>query len=479
MKSLRLRLVVTLCLAITVVWSTAAAWMFSSMRHELQSVLDDRLIASTRMVAGIVGQFSQAQVDAASLMRKSADLASVIARDGVACEVSLVRSEVEVLPIARTQNSPGFAELQELGFGTITKGGKPWRTYVLEENGVRITTADRIDVREHLVQSFAYALILPFVLVLLGLLALTWWLATRGLKPLQGLQQALSNRPPQDNTPIDVGQDIKELSPMVNSLNSLLARTHAALEHEQRWTADAAHELRTPLTAIKTHVQVTQLLLARDCQRQGGVESSAVAQIQQSMAQAELGIAHMHDTLEQLLLLARVEGTQYLDAHHLSGGEVLSAFARACEQSQKHAAAKGCRSSLHIHLQPNEAAAWDECQCVLPLPLSLLMCAVSNVLDNALRHTDMQQGVDVLWALDSVNGQIHCQVRDYGLGMTQEECEQSLKRFWRKNHLGQGTGLGLTIVQRIIATANGQLLVEPASERGLCVVMKLPLKVLP
>ena len=63
--------------------------------------------------------------------------------------------------------------------------------------------------------------------------------------------------------------------------------------------------------------------------------------------------------------------------------------------------------------------------------------------------------------------------------MTQEEGEQSLERFWRKNHLGQGTGLGLTIVQRIIATANGQLLVEPASERGLCVVMKLPLKVLP
>ena len=130
MKSLRVRLVVTLCIAICVLWSTVAAWMFSSMRHELQSVLDDRLVASTRMVAGIIGQFSQAQVAAVGKGTKPADLTPVIARDGVACEVSLVRSEVEVLPIARTENSPGFGEVEELGFGRITKGGKPWRTYV-------------------------------------------------------------------------------------------------------------------------------------------------------------------------------------------------------------------------------------------------------------------------------------------------------------------------------------------------------------
>ena len=82
MKSLRLRLVVTLCLAIAVVWSTAAAWMFGSMRHELQNVLDDRLVASTRMVAGIVSQFSQAHMEASSQPGQHTDLTSVIARDG-------------------------------------------------------------------------------------------------------------------------------------------------------------------------------------------------------------------------------------------------------------------------------------------------------------------------------------------------------------------------------------------------------------
>ena len=182
MKSLRWRLLATLGIAIFVLWSSMAAWMFTSIRRELISVLDDRLIASTRMVAGIVQQFSHEQIQSASVPGKHVDLTSVIARDGVACEVSLVRAEVELLPLARTENSPGFDSLQGTGFGRIDKGGKLWRTYVLEENGIRIATADRIDVREGLVQSFAYAMVLPFAMALLGLLAITWWACTKGLQ---------------------------------------------------------------------------------------------------------------------------------------------------------------------------------------------------------------------------------------------------------------------------------------------------------
>ena len=474
MKSLRVRLVVTLCIAICVLWSTVAAWMFSSMRHELQSVLDDRLVASTRMVAGIMGQFSQAQVAAVGKGTKPADLTPVIARDGVACEVSLVRSEVEVLPIARTENSPGFGEVEELGFGRITKGGKPWRTYVLEENGIRITTADRIDVREHLVQSFAYAMVLPFAMALLGLLAITWWVGTRGLEPLRRLQQALAKRPPQDDQPIQVGQDIAELAPMVQSLNALLLRSHAALEHERRWTADAAHELRTPLTAIKTHVQVMQLLFERECQRGDKAENPALVQMRQSLENAKQGITHMHDTLEQLLLLARLEGTQGLVSQHLAGEDILAAFERACEQSQKNALSKGYASALETQVRPDALAVWDACKFVLPLPLPLLMCAVGNVIDNALRHNVGDKAVDAVIELAPTQDGIYVHVRDYGAGMSEAECEQALKRFWRKNPLGQGTGLGLTIVQRIIASADGRLSLERADGGGLLVRLFLP-----
>jgi hypothetical protein len=151
--SLRLRLVLGLSLTLCVLWGSVAAWMFPTMQRELRTMLDDRLIASARMVSGIVHQFQPAQVDAITPANNA--LLSVIARDGVACEVSLVRSEVDILPLAKTSNSPDFTPLTRSGFGSIEKGGKSWRTYVLEENGIRIATADRLDVREQLVQSLS------------------------------------------------------------------------------------------------------------------------------------------------------------------------------------------------------------------------------------------------------------------------------------------------------------------------------------
>ena len=94
MRSLRVRLLVWLCLALCTLWGGVAAWMFTGMRQELRSVLDDRLIASAHMVAGIVHQFKPQN----ATPRDWDPMLNVIARDGVACEVSLLRSEVHTAP---------------------------------------------------------------------------------------------------------------------------------------------------------------------------------------------------------------------------------------------------------------------------------------------------------------------------------------------------------------------------------------------
>ena len=113
---------------------------------------------------------------------------------------------------------------------------------------------------------------------------------------------------------------------------------------------------------------------------------------------------------------------------------------------------------------------------MLPVPLSLWICAASNVLGNALRHTQPARGIEVLLELDAVHSMLRLQVRDHGPGMTEAECAQALKRFWRKTPSSQGAGLGLTIVQRIIDSAQGQLVLTPAPEGGLLVEIQLPVQ---
>ncbi|MBU4519459.1 MAG: two-component sensor histidine kinase, partial [Gammaproteobacteria bacterium] len=103
--TLRLRLVAIIGLSLTLLWSVVAVWMFMDVREQLRSALDERLAASARMVAGLVARLPAERLQVSGPPVLPLD---VIARDGLACEVSLVRGEVAVQPIARTATSPGL-----------------------------------------------------------------------------------------------------------------------------------------------------------------------------------------------------------------------------------------------------------------------------------------------------------------------------------------------------------------------------------
>ncbi|MBS0507644.1 MAG: sensor histidine kinase N-terminal domain-containing protein [Proteobacteria bacterium] len=459
--SLRLRLVLCLGLASCLLWGGVALWRSYSLERELNAMLDERLVASAKMVAGIVHQF-QPTPESAAGAAQPADLQTVIGRDGVACEVSLVRSEVGILPLARTGDTPENASHGAAGFGYATKGGKAWRTYVLEDGGLRVATADRLDTRAQLVRSAWRALALPFALALTTLLLLVWWISTLTLRPLQRLQQELRERAPQDPTPVQAGRGTLELAPVVTSLNQLLARMDAAIAHERRWTADAAHELRTPLTAIKTHVQVAQMALA------GNTPPQAAAQ---ALAHASEGVAHMQHTLEQLLQLARVESAGGAETSLTQGAAIAQAVNLALQQSQQRARAEHWpHTQAQLVQAPAGATAWQHTR--IALPPALLTCAVTNLLDNALRHQQGDAAVGLTLRLGEGGG-VDIEVRDHGPGLTEQECAQALQRFWRKSSNGPGSGLGLTIVRRIAESAGGSLSLAPARP-GLLARLHLP-----
>lgn len=457
LQSLRLRLVLGLALASCLLWGGVALWRTLSLGHELNAMLDERLIASAKMVAGIVHQFEPGAVDVAA---RQAQLENLIARDGVACEVSLVRSEVGILPIARTGGTPENASQGATGFGQITKGGKAWRVYVLEEDGLRVATADRLDQRAELVRSAWLALIWPFALGLAVIVLLTWWVTTRTLKPLSQLQSELEQRAPRDNTPVAAGAQVQELAPVVHSLNQLLARMEAAIAHERRWSADAAHELRTPLTAIKTHVQVAQMALAT------GSPVTAKA-----LEQASQGITQLQQTMEQLLQLARVESANANAS--TQGPAITQALQQARQQSLERARAElWPGTTIDVQTIPIDATAWA--QACIALPPALLTSALSNLLDNALRHHQGSAPIEVRLTLHA-DDRLSIAIRDHGPGLTPEECQLATQRFWRKSASGNGSGLGLTLVQRIAESAGGQLTLAPALP-GLCASLDFPLE---
>ncbi len=474
MKSLRRRLVLGLALATCVLWGVVGWWRVGVLQAELEAMLDERLVASAKMVASIVQQFQPAArpLDDAPDARDAQHLESLIARDGVACEVSLVRSEVKVLPIARTGDAPAHSTLGAPGFGQVTKGGKAWRTYVLQDGELRVATADRLDLRAQLAHSAMRSLVLTFAVALAGVWLLVWWLVGRGLRPLEALRRELRARQPRADAPVQAGRDVRELAPLVASLNALLERARSAIERERRWTADAAHELRTPLTAIKTQVQVAQMALAAP---------GRAALADEALDAALQGIAHMHGTLEQLLDLARLEVVdEGTGAQGTQGPGLLQALELALQQSAQRAREeRGDAPALALHRVPDDPAAWQTVQ--VAVPPALLTRAVGNLLDNALRHQQGDAPIECTLALlrwpGQARGAVELLVRDHGPGLTEQECTQATQRFWRKGASSSGgSGLGLTLARRIAESGGGTLALEPAHP-GLRVRLRWPVQI--
>jgi two-component system sensor histidine kinase QseC len=449
--TLRLRLVAIIGLSLAVLWSVVALWMFMDVRDELRTALDERLAASARMVAGLVSRLPPEHLQVGAPPASPLD---VVARDGLACEVSLVRGEVTIQAIARTAASPGLADAT-LGYSTRMFGGKLWRTYVLREGGVRIATADRLDARDGLLREIALTAAVPFAVAMAGSLLLLWIGVGRGLRPIERVRTALLNRRPDADTPLPDFKAPPELQPLIDTIARLLLRVQEAIVRERRFTDDAAHELRTPLTAIKTHLQVLRLAC-----REGELGGTA----SEALANAQSGVGRLHRTLEQLLLLARLEGPanpvepEKIDPLHAARQAMADA-----SLGDEHGGTDGAR---RIELQAPPSGAR------LAVPEALLVSALRNLLDNALRHSPAQ-GVVVL-RIDRSQGDVVFSVLDEGLGMTPSEQALAVQRFWRRGGAGTGSGLGLSIVDAIARRHGGELRLSQRRGSGMQAQLRFP-----
>ena len=438
--SLRNRLLLILGGTFIVLWSLAAVWLLGDLRREVNVALDERLASSARMVAGLLEQLPQPLPSQQSSPLTAIELGL---ETGLVCQVRSLRGEV----LVRTPNMPR-ATLAEYGAGfhEVSIGEERWRTFTLQRQHLWVTTADRIDERQTLQSSILFAAASPVALALLGSLLLIWFGIGRGLSPLQTLRSVLAERDAQDLRPVHVKNLPKDLQPLVSTINQLFTRIEATLEREKRFTNDAAHELRTPLTAIKTHIQVAQMSPAQGADY--------------ALQQAETAVDRMQRTLEQLLLLARVQSAQDFDLLEHSSAQNMARYALA-----DLIAVPG---NERIEVQSELAE-----DIFIAVPESLAVAALRNLLDNALRYSPVGSTVELLLAVEQQR--LFVRVRDSGHGLSAAHIEQAKQRFWSTANAERGSGLGLAIVEAVCERYGGQLLLQAAPHGGLDAILYLPL----
>ena len=117
-------------------------------------------------------------------------------------------------------------------------------------SGVTVRMATEV-IGEWLLQVSSIGYYLAPLLFSVPFLLLPAWVIIRtGLRPLKSIGDEIEQRSPADLSPL-APSPYEELSPLVGSINRLMARLAERLEREQEFLVDAAHELKTPIAIIQ------------------------------------------------------------------------------------------------------------------------------------------------------------------------------------------------------------------------------------
>ena len=106
--------------------------------------------------------------------------------------------------------------------------------------------------------------------------------------------------------------------------------------------------------------------------------------------------------------------------------------------------------------------------CTVPGDAALLRIALENLLDNAWKYSKAVDPARIDFGFNKIDGKVVCHIRDNGVGFDISYRKQIFKAFERLHDSEQypGSGVGLSIVQRIIERHGGSIWAEGAEGEG-------------
>jgi signal transduction histidine kinase len=271
-------------------------------------------------------------------------------------------------------------------------------------------------------QALALGLLPAFLLCLLA----GAWLSVRAQKRVEEVNQRvqriiagdLRERLPHRS----VDEPFSKLAVIVNGmLDEMETMIHALAGVGN----DIAHDLRTPLTRAR-------LTLER-----GRTNATTLEQLQAVADKAIAGIDQSLTIITALLRLAEIENSRRSAGF---GSVALHEMLReVCDIYEPIAENKNISLQVQVKHRLNVRGDRD-----------LLIEAVANLVDNAIKFTPEGGRVDI--ELSRGDGETIVRVTDSGCGISEQEREAVLRRFYRSDKIRNtpGVGLGLNLVAAIV-----------------------------
>ncbi|HDZ55310.1 hypothetical protein LCGC14_0393570 [marine sediment metagenome] len=275
---------------------------------------------------------------------------------------------------------------------------------------------------------------IPLFLMIIGFGA--WWIAQRGLAPLNNFRNLasvittydLNRRVPSSGLPV-------ELKELADNINVMLGRLENGVQHLSDFSDDLAHELRSPITNLMGKAQVA---LSRD---------RTSLQYKETLESCVEELGRISRIVSDMLYLAQTlqsETANLSDRIHLSqeAKRVVNLFSIMAEDK-----------NIMLTVQGDGVIVGDRL---------MVQRAISNLLSNAIRHASHHSNIPIL--IERQGQSIVLSVTNDGPGIPEEHTEAIFKRFYRvdsgRSRDEGGTGLGLSIVRSTMQIHQGSVTVQ-------------------
>ena len=312
------------------------------------------------------------------------------------------------------------------------------------EDGILLVTGDLTPIRSTSGSLLLWTLFVS-VIALIGTGVISYYTAYKVINPFIEMNHAVQCYSRGDfSTRIPVeGKD--EAAQLGKSLNEMAEQLRGLEETRRSFVANVSHELRSPLTSMK-----------------GFLEAMQDGTIPEENYSEYIGIVlgetrRMVTLVNDLLDLARIEsGTiqlhyEVFDINELIRRTLLTFEARLIENEME----------MEVRFAQE--------QCTVFADAAQIGQVLRNLIDNAIKYSP--KGRSLFVSTYSMRKTVYVTVRDNGIGIPQEDVPHVFDRFYKveKAHTPapqMGSGLGLSIVKRIIEQHGQSITVRSARGRG-------------
>ncbi len=306
-------------------------------------------------------------------------------------------------------------------------------------------------------RSLLMDMMIAIVLILLFTsLMLTTWIQRGVFEPIKELNVAMQQIAEgnlsyslQRNDVDEIGTLYKNYEDMRLRLKESIDEKIEAEKQTKELVSNISHDLRTPITAIKGYME--------------GI-MDGVADTPEKMEKYIRTVYNKANDMDRLIneltIYARIDSNRI--PYHFHKINVSEYFNDCIAEIGLDMESKG--------IQLNYSNLVDDAAFVIADPEQMKR-VIDNIISNSIKYMDKQQGIIEIRILDEIDS-IRVEIEDNGKGIDAKELGKIFERFYRtdasRNSSQGGSGIGLSIVKKIVEDHGGYIWATSKEREGTC-----------